>query len=113
MKRSCLWLCTITAATVAAASDARAFSPHGPAGHGFARFIAGPEWHGPGGSPPPGVIKPLLPPPPSGNYRFSGNSFNLSVTRNGRPTAPPLPPPPMPPGGGERPGFFQRLFNWW
>jgi hypothetical protein len=112
MKRSCLWLCTLTAATTAAISDARAFSPHGPAGHGFARFIAGPELHGPGGSgPPPGAIKPPAP-PPSGNYNYSGNSFNLSVTRNGRSPSPP-PPPTPPPSSGERPGFFGRLFNWW
>ncbi|HKX07586.1 MAG TPA: hypothetical protein VJN67_05305 [Stellaceae bacterium] len=112
MKRSCLWLCTLTAATAAAISDARAFSPHGPATHGFARFIAGPELRGgPGGNgPPPNAIKP--PVPPSGNYSFSGNSFNLSVTRNGRPQTPPSPPPSTAPSG-ERPGFFQRMFNWW
>jgi hypothetical protein len=113
MNRSCLWLCTLTAATAAAVSDARAFSPHGPAGHVFAHLVAGPELRGGpgvgGSGPPPGAIKP--PAPPSGNYSFSGNSFNLSVTRNGRPTAPP--PPTTPPGGGDRPGFFQRLFNWW
>jgi hypothetical protein len=112
MNRSCLWLCTLTAATATAVSDARAFSPHGPAGHGFARMIAGPEQHGPGlgnGGPAPNAIKPTT--PPSGNYSFSGSSFNLSVTRNGRPASPPPPPTTAP--GGERPGFFQRLFNWW
>ncbi len=109
MKRSCLWLCTLTAATAAAVSDAHAFSPHGPAAHGFARLMAAPEPHGPGGGggAPIGTIKP--PAPPAGHYSFSGNSFNLSVTRNGRPI---VPPPPPPPSGG-RPGFFQRLFNWW
>ena len=112
MKRSCLWLCTLTAATAATVSDARAFSPHGPAGHGFARFIAGPELHGPGGGgPPPGAVRPPGP-PPSDNYSYSGNSFNLSVTRNGRTPAPP-PPPTPPSNSGERPGFFGRLFNWW
>jgi hypothetical protein len=106
MKRSCLWLCTLTAATAAAVTDARAFGLHG------IHLAAGPEWRGPGGGAPPlGAVKP--PAPPSGHYSFSGNSFNLSVTRNGRPTAPSAPPPPLPPGGGERPGFFQRLFNWW
>ena len=111
MNRSCLWLCTLTAATAATISDARAFTPHGPTGHGFARLVAGPELHGSGtGGPSPSGIKP--PPPPPGNYRFSGNSFNLSVTRNGRPPAPP-PPPITAPGGGPRPGFFERLFNWW
>ena len=112
MRRSFLWLCTLTAATAAAVADARAFSPHGPGAHGFARLMAGPELHGPGaGAPPIGGIKP--PAPPSGHYSFSGNSFILSVTRNGRPTGSPPLRPPMPPGGSERPGFFQRLFNWW
>jgi hypothetical protein len=114
MKRSCLWLCTLTAATAAAVSDARAFSPHGPSVHGFARLIAGPEWRGPGGGAPPvGAIKPPAPPAPTGHYNFSGNSFNLSVTRNGRPMPPPPPVAPPPPGAAERPGFFQRLFDWW
>jgi len=108
MNRSCLWLCTLTAATVATVSDARAFNLHGGGMHGVAHFVAGPELHGPGGGagPPANAIKP----PPSGNYSFSGNSFNLSVTKNGRP---PPPPPTTPPGAGERPGFFERLFNWW
>ena len=112
MNRSCLWLCTLTAATAATISDARALTVHGPAGHGVARLIAGPELRAPGGGgagPPANAIKP--PAPPSGNYSFSGNSFNLSVTKNGRSASPPPPPETAP--GGERPGFFQRLFNWW
>jgi hypothetical protein len=111
MNRSCLWLCTLTAATAATISDARAFNLHGPGIHGGAHFVAGPELHVPGGGagPPAGAIRP--PTPPSGNYSFSGNSFNLSVTKNGRSPSPP--PPPTTPPGGERPGFFQRLFNWW
>ena len=112
MNRPCLWLCTLTAATAATVSDARAFTPHGPGGHGFARLIASPELHGPGvgGGPASSGIKPPAPPP--GPYSFSGNSFNLSVTKNGR--SPPPPPPPITaPGGSQGPGFFERLFNWW
>ena len=113
MNRSCLWLCTLTAAMVTTVADARAFTPHKRMGHVFARFIAGPELRGGpglgGSGPPPSAIKP--PAAPSGNYSFSGSSFNLSVTRNGRLQTPPPPPPPPP--GGERPGFFQRMFNWW
>ena len=109
MNRSCLWLCTLTAATAATVADARAFALHGPGGWRMAHVVAGPELHGPG----PGAGKPA--PPPAGNYNFSGNSFNLSVTRNGHP--PPPPPAPLPPGpvpgGPARPGFIQRLFNWW
>ena len=109
MNRSFLWLCTFTAAAAATISDARAFNVHGPATRGVAHFVAGPELHGPGGGAPPVVMKPP-PAPPFGNYSFSGNSFNLSVTRNGRSPTPPVPPPPPPPPGG---GFFGHLFNWW
>ena len=112
MRRTYLWLCTLTATTAIAVPDARAFSPHGPALHGFAHFVAGPEFHGPGGGgPPPGTGRPPAP-PPSGDYSYSGNSFDLSVTRNGRPAAPP-PPTAPPPGNPERRGFFGRLFHWW
>ena len=63
-------------------------------------------------TPGPELVKP--PAPPSGHYNFSGNSFNLSVTRNGRAPPPGLPPPTVAPNGvPERPGFIQRLFNWW
>jgi hypothetical protein len=107
--RSCVWLCTLTAAATATVSDARAFAIHGHGTSMVAHFVAGPDpLHGPGA--PPVVVKP--PAPPSGNYSFSGNSFNLSVTRNGRSGAPP-PPPVTAPGGAQHPGFFQRLFNWW
>jgi len=114
MNRSCVWLCTLTAATAATAatiSEARAFTLHGPGTPGLAHFIAGPELHAPGsgGSAPGAIIKP--PAPPSGNYSFSGSSFNLSVTKNGRTPSPP--PPVTAPNGSESPGFFQRLFNWW
>ena len=110
MNRSCLWLCTLTAATAAAVSDARAFTPHGPVGHSLAHLTAGPELHGSGaGGTSSSGIKPSAPPP--GTYSFSGNSFNLSVTKNGRPPTPP--PPPTPPSSDTRPGFFQRMFDWW
>ena len=109
MKRPCLWLCTLTAATAATVSDAYAFTLHGPGAHGLAHIIAGPELRGPGGT-APAPIKP--PVPPSNHYSFSGNSFNLSVTKNGR--SPPPPPPSITaPGGSQGPGFFERLFNWW
>jgi len=112
MKRCCLWLCTLTAAGAAAISDAHAFNLHGPGVRGIAHLVAGPELHGPGsGAPAAGPIKP--PAPPSGNYNFSGNSFNLSVTRNGHPPGPPPPMPRGPSAGGGRPGFFERMFNWW
>jgi hypothetical protein len=104
MNRPCLWLCTLTAATAATVADARAFSFHGAGGLRFAHSAAGPELHSPGAA---GKSAP-----PS-QYSFSGNSFNLSVTpRNGRPPAAP-PPTSAAPNGPARPGFFQRLFNWW
>lgn len=103
MNRTCVWLCTLAAA--AAVSDAHAFTLHRSGGFRFAHVVAGPEPRAPG----PAIGRP--PPPPSGDYRFSGNSFDLSVRRNGRP------PPPAarsaPPPGPARPGFFQRLFGWW
>jgi hypothetical protein len=107
MNRRCLRLCALAAATAAAVSGARAFTLEGPGGPRFAHVAGGPEQRAPG----PAVGKPA--PPPAGNYNFSGNSFNLSVTRNGRP--PPPPPPAMAPplGGAARPGMFQRFFNWW
>ena len=104
MNRPCLWLCTLAAAA-APICDARALTLHGPGGFRFAHVIGGPELH----APAPGLGMPA--PPPSGNYSFSGNSFNLSVTRNGR--APPPPPRMAAPNGPPRPGFFQRYFNWW
>lgn len=111
MNRSCIWLCTLAAAATATISEARAFSLHGPGAQGFARFVAGPEFHAPGGGAPV-IVKP--PAPPSGNYNYSGNSFNLSVTRNGRAPPPPPPPPTAPYSGGpQNPGLIQRLFNWW
>jgi hypothetical protein len=111
MNRSCVWLCTLTAATAATISEVRAFTLHGSGASGLAHFVAGPEFHVPGGGAPV-LVKP--PAPPSGHYNFSGNSFNLSVTRNGR-APPPGPPPPRvaPNSVPERPGFIQRLFNWW
>ena len=107
MNRSCVWLCTLTAATAATISEARAFTLHEPATAGLAHFVAGPEPRGPG-SAPAGIIKP--PAPPSGNYSFSGNSFNLSVTKNGKPVAPP--PPPVASPSGERPGLIRRMLDW-
>ena len=102
MKRPCLWLCTLTAATATSVSDVRAFSLHGSGGQRFAHVVAGPELHAPGSA---GKSAP-----PS-QYSFSGNSFDLSVTKNGRP--PKHPPPAAAPNEPERPGFFERLFHWW
>ena len=91
MNRSGLWFCALAAAASAAPlSGACAFSLHGPGGSGFAHLTAGPELHAPG----PPIVRPA--PAPPGNYNFSGNSFNLSVTRNGRP---PVPPPMLMPNG--------------
>jgi hypothetical protein len=102
MNRPCLWLCTLTAATATTVSDARAFSLHGSGGQRFAHVVAGPELHAPG---------PVGKSAPPSQYSFSGNSFNLSVTKNGRPPAPP--PPAAAPSEPERRGFFERLFHWW
>ncbi|GEM_PF-2879057 len=110
MNRSCVWLCTLTAATAAAAGNVRAATVHGPvAVHGLMHAAAGPEPRTPG----PGsnaVIKP--PAPPSSNYKFSGNSFNLSVTRNGKPFSTPSPPPVTPQGSENRPGLIRRMLDW-
>ena len=106
MNRPCVWLCTLTAATAAAVSDARAFHPHGSGGFRFAHVVGGPELH----APTPAMGKSAS--TPSGDYSFSGNSFNLSVTRNGRPPPPATSSSSAAPSP-ERPGFFQRLFNWW
>ena len=110
MNRSCIWLCTLTAAAAATISEARAFTLYGPGTDGLTHFAAGPEFHAPGGGGPV-IITP--PAPPSGNYRFSGNSFNLSVTRNGRAPPPPPPPAAIPNSRPGPPGLIQRLFNWW
>src|SRR6516225_5467230 len=84
MKPSWLWLCTLTAATsVATIPGARALGVHGSGGPHLAHVVAGPEQHAPG----PVIVRPA--PPPSGSYNFSGNSFNLSVTRHGRPPGAP------------------------
>ena len=103
MNRSCVWLCTLTAATAATLSDARAFNFHGSGGVRLSHVVAGPELRAPG---PVGKSAP-----PAQNYSFSGNSFNLSVTKNRKPPA--APPPATAPNEPERPGFFGRLFNWW
>jgi hypothetical protein len=109
MNRSCVWICTLTAATAAMIAEARAFTLNGPGTPRLAHFIAGPELRGPGAS-AGGSIKP--PSPPSGSYSFSGNSFNLSVTKSGRPPPPTSPSAIAPGGGGERPGLFRQFFNW-
>ncbi len=110
MNRSCVWVATLTAATLATVSEARAFTLQSPGTPRLGHLVAGPELH----APTPVIVKP--PAPPSSGYTFSGNSFNLSVTKHGRtPSAPPEPPNVTAPSGNpgaSGPGLIRRLFDW-
>jgi hypothetical protein len=110
MNRSCVWLATLTAATLATVAEAPAFTLESPGGSRLGHLVAGPEPRAPAQA----IAKPDSGPP--GGYTFSGNSFNLSVTKNGR-SAPAAPEPPRvtAPGespGASRPGLIRRLFDW-